>query len=52
MELLQLVNIRVEETSRPLREEVAALKLFLARVGISLEPAETCPFDGLELAKT
>jgi hypothetical protein len=37
MELLQLVDVRVEEASRPLREEVAALKLLLARVGDSLE---------------
>jgi hypothetical protein len=37
MELLQLVDARVEEASRPLREEVAALKLLLARVGDSLE---------------
>jgi hypothetical protein len=33
MELLQLVDVRVEEASRPLREEVAALKLLLAHVG-------------------
>jgi hypothetical protein len=51
MELLQLVDVRVEEASRPLREEVVALKLLLARVGGSLEPAEACPFDGLGLAK-
>jgi hypothetical protein len=38
IELLQLVDARVEEASRPLREEVAALKLLLARVGDSLEP--------------
>jgi hypothetical protein len=37
MDLLQLVDVRVEEASRPLREEVAALKLLLARVGDSLE---------------
>jgi hypothetical protein len=37
MELLHLVDVRVEEASRPLREEVAALKLLLARVGESSE---------------
>jgi hypothetical protein len=37
MELLQLVDARVEEPSRPFREEVVALKLLLARVGDSLE---------------
>jgi hypothetical protein len=52
MELLQLVDVRVEEASHPLREEVAALKLLLlVRVGFSLEPIEACPFDGLGLAK-
>jgi hypothetical protein len=44
MELLQLVDVRVEEASRPLREEVAALKLMLARVGDSLEPTEACTY--------
>jgi hypothetical protein len=37
MELLQLVDVHVEEASRPLREEVAALKLLLAHVGESSE---------------
>jgi hypothetical protein len=37
MELLHLVDVRVEEASCPLREEVAALKLLLARVGESSE---------------
>jgi hypothetical protein len=37
MELVQLVNVRVEEASRPLREEVATLKLLLAHVGESSE---------------
>jgi hypothetical protein len=37
MELLQLVDVHVEEASRPLREEVAALKLLLAHAGESLE---------------
>jgi hypothetical protein len=37
MELLQLVNVHVEEASRPLREEVANLKLLLAHVAGSLE---------------
>jgi hypothetical protein len=50
MELLQLVDIRVEEATRPLREEVAMLKLLLAHVGDSLEPVETCTSDGMELA--
>jgi hypothetical protein len=50
MELLQLVDVRVEEVSRPLREEVAALKLLLARVGHSFEPVVVCSSDGLELA--
>jgi hypothetical protein len=44
MELLQLVDVRVEEASSPLREEVAALKLMLARVGDSLEPIEACTY--------
>jgi len=51
MELLQLVEVRIEEMSRPLREEVAALKLLLARGGDSLEPAETCRSDDLGLPK-
>lgn len=51
MELLQLVDVRVEETSRPLREEVAALKLLLACAGVSVEPTEACPSVGLGLAK-
>jgi hypothetical protein len=37
MELLHFVDVRMEEVSRPLCEEVAALKLLLARVGESLE---------------
>jgi hypothetical protein len=37
MELLQLVDVRVEEASHPLREEVANLKLLLAHVTGSLE---------------
>jgi hypothetical protein len=44
MELLQLVDVRVEEASRPLREEVAMLKLQLARVGDSREPTEACTY--------
>uniref|UniRef100_A0ACD5VXY3 Uncharacterized protein n=1 Tax=Avena sativa TaxID=4498 RepID=A0ACD5VXY3_AVESA len=46
MELLQLVDVRIEEVCRPLREEVAALKLLVRGAG-SLEPMEACPFDGL-----
>jgi hypothetical protein len=45
MELLHLVDVRVEEASRPLREEVATLKLLLARVGECSELT-----DGLGLA--
>jgi hypothetical protein len=52
MELLQLVDVRVEEASRHLREEVVALKLLLARFGVSLEPAGTCPANGLGLERT
>ena len=48
MEVLQLV----EEASRPLREEVAALKLVLARVGDSLESTEACTSGGLGIAPT
>jgi hypothetical protein len=40
MELLQLVDGRVKEAARPLREEVTALKLLLARVSGSSEPDE------------
>lgn len=41
MELLQLVADRIEEVSRPLREEVAAFKLLLAHVTDSLERADS-----------
>jgi hypothetical protein len=47
MELLQLVDICVEEAPRPLREEVARLKMLLARVGDSLELIGACTSDGL-----
>jgi hypothetical protein len=50
MQLLQLVDVRVEETTRPLREEVAALKLLFAHVGDSLEPSEACTSGDLGLA--
>jgi hypothetical protein len=50
MELAQLVANRVEEASRPLREEVANLKLLLARVGVSFETTEACSSGGQELA--
>jgi hypothetical protein len=50
MELLQLVDVRVEEASRPLREELATLKLLLARVGDSSEPTKACTSGGPELA--
>jgi hypothetical protein len=53
MQLLQLVDVRVEEVSRPLREEVAALKLLLVRAGDSLEPTEACTSGviGISLAQ-
>jgi hypothetical protein len=41
MQLLQLVDVRVEEASRPLHDEVAALMLLLARAGDSLEPSRS-----------
>jgi hypothetical protein len=50
MELLQLVDVRVKEVSRPLREEVAALKLLLVHAGVSLEPTRARTVDGLGLA--
>jgi hypothetical protein len=50
MELAQLVANRVEDASRPLHEEVARLKLLLARIGVSLEPTEACSSGGQELA--
>jgi hypothetical protein len=50
MQLLLLVNVRVEEVSHPLREEVAALKLLLARAGDSLEPTEACTSGVLGIA--
>jgi hypothetical protein len=49
MELLQLAEARVEEASRPLREEVATLKLLLARVGDSLESSKACTSSGRRL---
>jgi hypothetical protein len=49
MELLQLVDVRVEEASCPLREELATLKLLLARVGDSSEPTKACNSGGPEL---
>jgi hypothetical protein len=52
MELFQFVANRIEEVSRPLREEVASLKLLLARVGVSLEPTETCSSGTQELVAT
>lgn len=42
VELAQLVANHVEEMSRPLREEMASLKLLLARVGVPLEPMGSC----------
>jgi hypothetical protein len=52
MELLQLVDVRVEEASHPLREEVANLKLLLARFGDSLDSLEACTCGGLRLVST
>jgi hypothetical protein len=49
MELAQLVAIRVEEVSHPLREEVASLKLLLASVGVSLDPREPCSTGGQDV---
>jgi hypothetical protein len=50
MELHQLVDVHVEEACRPLRKEVATLKLLLARVGDSLDPTEACTSGGPGLA--
>jgi hypothetical protein len=50
MELLQLVDVRVEEASRPLRAELEMLKLLLARAGDSSEPTKACTSGGPELA--
>jgi hypothetical protein len=50
VELLQLVDVRVEAASHPLREELATLKLLLARVGDSSEPTKACNYGGPELA--
>jgi hypothetical protein len=50
MELLQLVDVRVEEASRPLCEELATLKLLLARIGDSSEPVKACTSSGPQLA--
>jgi hypothetical protein len=50
LELLQLVDVRVEEASRPLREELATLKLLLARAGDSSEPTKACTSSGPQLA--
>jgi precorrin-6B methylase 1 len=50
MECSQLVVNRVEDASRPLREEVASLNLLLARIGMSLEPMEVCSSGGKKLA--
>jgi hypothetical protein len=52
MELLQLVDIRVEEATRFLREEAASLKLLLVRVGDSLEPIEAYNSGSVELIFT
>lgn len=50
LELVQLVSNHVEDVSRPLREEVASLKLLLARVGVPLEQIEACSSGGKDLA--
>jgi hypothetical protein len=46
MELLQLVDLRIEEAPRPFHVEVATLKFLLARVSDSLEPTEACSSGG------
>jgi hypothetical protein len=51
MELLQLVDVHVGEACRPLCEEVATLKLLLARIGDSLEPTEACTSSGSGLIR-
>jgi hypothetical protein len=50
LELTQLVANCVEEASRLLCEEVASLKLLLARVGIFLEPTDAWSSGGHELS--
>jgi hypothetical protein len=42
--------LNISMWSRPLREEVAALKLLLARFGDSLDQSEACTSSGLGLA--
>jgi hypothetical protein len=49
MEILKLVNVHIEEASRPLREEVANFKLLLACLGDSLESLKACTRGGLGL---
>jgi hypothetical protein len=44
-----LVDVHVEEVSRPLREEVANLKLLLTRFGVSLESMEAYTRGGVGL---
>lgn len=51
LELCQLVADRIEEVSRPLREEVATLKLLLAGVDGPSHPAKACDSDGLGLTQ-
>jgi hypothetical protein len=50
MELLQLVDVHIKEASRLLHEEMAMLKLLLARAGDSSEPTKACTSGGPELA--
>ena len=50
MELHRPIADSIEEASRPLREEVAALKLLLARAGDALKPVVACDPGGLGLA--
>jgi hypothetical protein len=47
-----LVDVHVEEVSRPLREEVANLKLLLTRFGVSLESTEAYTRGGVGLVST
>jgi hypothetical protein len=50
MELHQLVDVRVEESSRPFHKEVATLKLLLGMCWCFFWTRGTCPSDGLGLA--
>uniref|UniRef100_A0ACD5YZB1 Uncharacterized protein n=1 Tax=Avena sativa TaxID=4498 RepID=A0ACD5YZB1_AVESA len=51
LELIQLVDVRIEEATRPLPEEVATLKQLLSRDGVSLESTEAHYLAPLDSAK-